>query len=121
MNSEHHLPTGDVNRLPGAVRGFRAGVKQQHVQHVLIIAPALQRHFVDVVLFDVLRFDAKFGGILRQQGLEHRGFQQVTQHQRVHGNAVFGQIQRQRLRQPDAAKLRRAVAGVVLAAHFPRF
>ena len=39
----------------------------------------------------------------------------------MNGDAVFGQIQRQRLRQPHAAKLRRAVAGVVLAAHFPGF
>ncbi len=39
----------------------------------------------------------------------------------MNGNSVFGQIQRQRLRQPYAAKLRRAVAGVVFAAHFSRF
>jgi hypothetical protein len=39
----------------------------------------------------------------------------------MHGNAVFRQIQRQRLGQPDAAELRRAVAGVVLAADFAGF
>ena len=33
----------------------------------------------------------------------------------MHGNAIFRQIQRQRLGQPDAAELRRAVAGVVLS------
>ncbi len=59
--------------------------------------------------------------VLRQQGLEHRRFQQVAQHQRMHGNAVLRQIQRQRLRQPHAAELGRAVAGVVLAAHFAGF
>ena len=38
----------------------------------------------------------------------------------MHGNAILRQIQRQGLRQPHAAELRRAVAGVVLAAHFAR-
>ena len=39
----------------------------------------------------------------------------------MHGNAIFRQIQRQRLGQPDAAELRRAVAGVVLTADFAGF
>lgn len=39
----------------------------------------------------------------------------------MYGNAVFRQIQRQRLGQSDAAELRRAVAGVVLAADFAGF
>ena len=39
----------------------------------------------------------------------------------MHGNPVLREVQRQRLRQPHAAKLRRAIAGVMLAAHFAGF
>ena len=39
----------------------------------------------------------------------------------MHGNPVLREVQRQRLRQPHAAELRRAIAGVMLAAYFAGF
>ena len=63
---KHHLSAGDVNGLAGAVGSLRAGVKHQHVKYVLVIAAALQRDFVDVILLDLLLRDPQLGGVLRQ-------------------------------------------------------
>ena len=93
FGSEHHLSAGDIDGLTGAVRGFVAGVEKQHVQHVLIVAAAFQRDFVDVGLLDLVFRNAEFFRVLRDQRLEHRRFQQVAQHQRVHGDAFIGKVE----------------------------
>ena len=120
-DSEHHLSAGDVDRLPRAVRGFVAGVEEQHVQHVLIVAAAFQRDFVDVGLLDLVFRNAEFFRVFRNQRLEHRRFQQVAQHQRVHGNAAVSKVKRERLGEADRAEFGGAVAGIVFAADFARF
>ena len=76
--SEHHLTAGDVDGLAGAVGGFVAGVEEQHVQHVLIVATAFERDFVDVGLLHLVFRDAEFFRVFGDKRLEHRRFQQVA-------------------------------------------
>src|SRR5579883_2697274 len=118
----HFLPAGNVDRLTGHIARLVRGQKRDHVAYILIRTTAPQRNLRFVFFSHLFRREALRSAVLLEQALlPERSVQKVAGADRVDPNAVGGEIERDALRQADAAEFTRGVGAVAETALLARF